>query len=373
MLYKIAQKIPENPESSLNSSALWKYNILIYGGDKRRYAGILIHSPLLPSLYFSGKSYPAKFFMRFRERVSLRDEMQGIVEEPLLHLVPKRFDFIGDIAIISIPSELGVYKNAIAEKLISVRGNTKAVLNKISKLEGDKRVAEFEILIGDSTETLHRENGYIYRLDVRKVFFNPRLYWERGRVGTKVSASEYVLVPFCGVGPFVLPAAGKGAKVLAIEKNPEACNFLEENIRRNKLEGRIKVLQVDVREIFGQNSSCSSSSCSSSSYSNSSHSSTFKISRFASLMEPGEFELPEAGFDRAIVPAPYGMDSALVEVLPFIRKGGYIHFYTFKTEAQIPEIIKTYESMGLELEFYRRCGNVAPGVSRWVFDLVKKQ
>ena len=27
--------------------------------------------------------------------------------------------------------------------------------------------------------------------------------------------------------------------------------------------------------------------------------------------------------------------------------------------------------MGLEVEFYRRRGNVAPGISRWVFDLIE--
>lgn len=289
--------------------------------------------------------------MSFKERVNLREELRGVVEEPFLNLVPKRFYFIGDLAIISIPPELDAYKSTIAKKLVSIRGNTKAVLNKVSKLEGEQRVADFEILVGNSTETLHRENGYVYRLDARKVFFNPRLYWERGRVSAKVSASESVLIPFCGVGPFALPAAGKGAKVLAIEKNPEACAFLEENIRLNRLAEQISVLKGDVWEIFRL-----------------SNSSVLKLARAC-----GNIELPEAGFDRAIVPTPYGMDSALEGVLHFVREGGYIHFYTFKTESQIPELIKAYENMGLELEFYRRCGNVAPGVSRWVFDLVKKK
>lgn len=58
----------------------------------------------------------------------------------------------------------------------------------------------------------------------------------------------------------------------------------------------------------------------------------------------------------------------------FIKKGGHIHFYTFKTENQIPELIEKYRKMGgLKVEFYRRTGNVAPGVSRWVFDLIKNE
>ena len=38
---------------------------------------------------------------------------------------------------------------------------------------------------------------------------------------------------------------------------------------------------------------------------------------------------------------------------------------------EIPELISKYEGMGFEVLFHRRCGNVAPGISRWVFDLKK--
>jgi tRNA (guanine37-N1)-methyltransferase len=270
--------------------------------------------------------------------------MKGIVEDPLLPLVPKRFDYIGDIAVISIPAELGAYREAIVSKILSMRGNTRAVLNKVSKLEGERRVAHFELLSGESAETFHRENGYTYKMDVRNVFFNPRLYWERARVASKVLSGESILIPFAGVGPFVLPSAGKGTTVCAIEINPDACACLKENVRLNKLERQVTVIQGDADFIL----------------------------RHPDSSEAEGFKVPENGFDRAIVPTPYGMDHFLGKVTEFIKKGGYIHFYTFKTEPQIPELIEEYKKMGLEVEFYRRTGNVAPGVSRWVFDLIKK-
>lgn len=282
--------------------------------------------------------------MSYRNRVTLRDSMKGIVEEPLLPLVPKRFDYIGDIAVISIPPELGAYREAIVSNILSMRGNTRAVLNKVSKLEGERRVAHFELLAGESAETFHRENGYTYRMDVRKVFFNPRLYWERARVASKVLSGESVLIPFAGVGPFVLPSAGKETKVCAIEINPEACACLKENVRLNKLEKQVTVIQGDAGLVLSNPGS----------------------------LEAEGFRVPENGFDRAIVPTPYGMDHFLEMISCFIKKGGHIHFYTFKTENQIPELIEKYRKMGLKVEFYRRTGNVAPGVSRWVFDLVKK-
>jgi tRNA (guanine37-N1)-methyltransferase len=52
-----------------------------------------------------------------------------------------------------------------------------------------------------------------------------------------------------------------------------------------------------------------------------------------------------------------------------VKKGGMVHFYTFKKRHQIEGLIEKYESLGLDVELFRKCGNVAPGVSRWAFDL----
>ncbi|WP_048136542.1 class I SAM-dependent methyltransferase family protein [Methanosarcina barkeri] len=341
--------------------------------------------------------------MSFRNRVSLRDAMRGIVEEPLLPMVPKRFDYIGNVAVISIPPELAAYKEAIASKLFSMRGNTRAVLNKVSKLGGEHRVADFELLLGETTETIHRENGYAYKLDVKKVFFNPRLYSERMRVTSKIKSGENIIIPFAGVGPFVLPAAGKGAKVYAIEINPDAYACLRENIRINRLEGQVTVIQDDFENLFlnGEifqilDSKTYKESQNGDSDENCEKVGTgekFRISKkiengekagnnaFSSLSAypgPGEgknkeLQVPGSGFDRAIVPTPYGMDHFLGEISKLVRKEGYIHFYTFKAESQIPGLINEYKKMGLEVELYRRAGDVAPGISRWVFDLVKKE
>lgn len=347
--------------------------------------------------------------MSFRKRVSLRDAMRGIVEEPLLPMVPKRFDYIGDVAVVSIPPELAAYKEAIASKLFSMRGNTRAVLNKVSKLEGKHRVADFELLLGESAETIHRENGYTYKLDIKKVFFNPRLYSERRRVASKITSGERIIIPFAGVGPFVLPAAGKGATVYAIEINPNACACLKENIRINRLEGQITVIQEDFEKLFRtenilhtentlhtenilhtehvfqpekgfQNFDPAKANKDSETGESGGNGGKIGNKNFPGLPacpSPGkgedkDLQVPDSGFDRAIVPTPYGMDRFLERTSELVKKGGYIHFYTFKAESQIPELIEEYEKIGLEVEFYRRTGNVAPGISRWVFDLIKK-
>lgn len=260
-------------------------------------------------------------------------QLKETLSRPELDRLSNHFHVIGDIAIISIPPERDDHKKAIAEALISRHRNIKTVLNKTSKLEGDRRVASFEILEGSETVTLHREFGYSYRLDVCKVFFNGSLSYERRRVASKAKQGEWVLVPFCGVGPFAVPAAAIGAKVVALEKNGEACKWLAENARLNGVEDNIRIINGDA------------------------------------------FSIPQMlkqNFDRAIIPTPYGRDDILEIVAPVIKKGGMIHFYTFKKRCQIDGLIEKYRGMDFEVELYRRCGNVAPGVSRWAFDLIKR-
>ncbi|MFP4655494.1 MAG: class I SAM-dependent methyltransferase [Methanohalobium sp.] len=167
--------------------------------------------------------------------MNLRNHISDKVPEHLLGDVPKRFDIIGEIAVLSIPDNLDNYKFDIARYITGIHRNLKTVLNKTTKVDGDKRVANFEILFGNDTITIHREYGFSYRVDVSKVFFNNRLSYERQRVVSKINPHEKVLVPFCGVGPFAIPAAFHSFETVAIEKNPEAFKWLQENARLNKV------------------------------------------------------------------------------------------------------------------------------------------
>jgi tRNA (guanine37-N1)-methyltransferase len=265
--------------------------------------------------------------------MGLKDDLRGVVPESRLKSLSDRFEVIGDIAILSVPDTLAEYKRTIAQAVIAKRKNIYTVLNKLAKVGGNSRTARYEIVAGTTTVTLHREFGFVYRLDVQKMFFTSRLAYERKRVIDQVSAGERLLVPFCGVGPVAIPAAAKGADVVAVEMNPEACEYLAENVRENQVQDRITVIRGDASDI--------------------------------SL-------LPHRPFDRAVIPAPYGMDAILYVLSPVVRRGGMIHFTTFKKRHQIRDLAAEYEERGLGVRFCRPCGNVAPGVSRWVFDLKKQ-
>jgi tRNA (guanine37-N1)-methyltransferase len=264
--------------------------------------------------------------------MSLRDILKNTLNEQELKMLPGRFDVIGDIAVISVPSKLGEHKHEIARALISEQGGVKAVVNKISKLSGEHRVASFELLAGSSTRTIHREFGFAYEVDLQKVFFNSRLSFERHRITSMVQNGEKVIIPFCGVGPFAVPVAAKGAHVVALEKNTAACSLLQKNASMNRVMQNLSVICADAMDI-------------------------------PSILK--------CQFHRAVIPTPYGMDQFLDIVAEVIRPEGMIHFYTFKKQHQIEGLIGDYEKKGLKVLNCRRCGNVAPGVSRWVFDMIK--
>ena len=265
--------------------------------------------------------------------MTLKTRMECIVPEPLLHLVPNSFDIIGNIAVISIPPGLDNYKAQIAQAIISKHGNISTVLNKVSMLEGEGRVGRYEILSGTTTRTEHREYGFRYRLDVNEVFFNPHLSYERFRVASQIRGYEQILVPFCGVGPYVVPAASKGEHVVAVENNQKACKWLAENVKLNRVDMNVSIIYGDASHIPN---------------------------------------MVRCSFHRAVLPIPYGMDHFLYEISGLVEQGGIVHFYTFKKQYQIQELLKEYMDNGFDVVFYRRCGNVAPGVSRWVFDLKKQ-
>lgn len=265
----------------------------------------------------------------------LKEQLKGIISEEHLGRLSNRYHIIGDVAIVSIPPELEGCKKDIASAIISRHRNIKTVLNKTSKLQSEKRVAVYEVLTGGGTVTLHREFGFSYRLDVAKVFFNSHLSYERNRIASKVLPGENVIIPFCGVGPFVVPLAARGAKVFAVEMNPDACHWLAENIGQNGVKDNVVIIRGDA------------------------------------FSAPRMLKILKMQFTRAVVPTPYGMDHILEQITPLVRSGGTVHFYTFKKQRQIEGLTAKYRNMGFHVELSRQCGNVAPGVSRWAFDLVK--
>lgn len=142
-----------------------------------------------------------------------------------------------------------------------------------------------------------------------------------------------MLVPFAGVGPCAIAPARRRARVAAVEMNQDSCRFLRENIVLNNVEPRVLVYEGDLEAIIP-------------------------------TLVPG--------FDMGIIPAPYGFDRALFLLLPLVGTGGMLQFYTFKHATQIPDLEREYGRKGLKIHCIRRCWYVAPGISRYDFDMEKQ-
>jgi tRNA (guanine37-N1)-methyltransferase len=123
------------------------------------------------------------------------------------------------------------------------------VLDRASKIKGEQRVRDWTVLLGESTETVHREYGCEFALDLDEVYFSPRLATERHRVVEQIDPEEHVFDMFAGVGPFAIPAAARGATVVGTDINEQAIEYFRENARRNGVEEQVTAIAGDVREV----------------------------------------------------------------------------------------------------------------------------
>jgi tRNA (guanine37-N1)-methyltransferase len=159
------------------------------------------------------------------------------------------YERLGDIVIVDEDDDERARE--IAAALVDSDLPIETVVNRASKIKGDLRIRDWDVLVGEATETVHREYGHEFALDIARVYFSPRLATERHRVVTQVREGERVFDMFAGVGPFVVPMAARGAEVVGVDLNPDAVRYLRENARRNGVEARVTAIEGDVRDVSG--------------------------------------------------------------------------------------------------------------------------
>lgn len=160
------------------------------------------------------------------------------------------YDIIGDIVILQISEEIAPnIRKQIGENALKLIPSVKAVFRRESDVKGDFRVRDLEHLAGEEkTLTLYKENGYRLLVDVSKVYFSPRLGWERKRIMDLVSSDDVVVDMFCGVGPYSI-ACANAEKIYSIDINPDGIELLKQNIVLNNFENKIVPILEDVRNV----------------------------------------------------------------------------------------------------------------------------
>jgi len=160
------------------------------------------------------------------------------------------YDLIGDIAI--LPSDVEDAER-VAKTLLN-RKNIKVVLKKASSIDGAFRTRKYEHIAGEKrTETIHKEHTCLYKLDIKKTYFSPRLSTERRRVVDKMDNNDLVIDMFAGVGPFSILAAKKNCNVVAIDCNPYAIQYLNENKKLNKVGNNLNIILGDSGSVLSKN------------------------------------------------------------------------------------------------------------------------
>lgn len=181
------------------------------------------------------------------ERV--RDRLRSVLDPSDVAKLPDRYQRLGRVLILRLPEELRPAFAAIGAAWCAELG-VAAVLRRAGSARGELRIPELELIAGDDARTEVVEHGIRYRFDAARILFARGNKTERHRIGAAVRPGETVADLFAGIGYFALPAAvtGRADRVWAVEKNPESFRYLEENVRRNGVEDRVRCLRGDNRE-----------------------------------------------------------------------------------------------------------------------------
>jgi tRNA (guanine37-N1)-methyltransferase len=230
----------------------------------------------------------------------LRKKLSCILSSGEAGKVYNSYDIIGDIAIIRMPCASVGIAHSVAEAIMSVSKNVKTVLAQESPVSGDFRLRRLTHVAGENkTSTIHKESSCVFSVDVTKCYFSPRLSHERMRIARMVEPNETVGNMFAGVGCFsiIIAKHANPAKVFSIDVNPATIQFMQENIRLNRVYDKITPLLGDSKEIIHK-----------------------QLQRMA---------------DRVLMPLP---EKAL-EYLPYAvsalkASGGWIHYYGFEHAAK---------------------------------------
>ena len=176
--------------------------------------------------------------------------LEDLLDENEIEKLKTSYDVVGDVVIIEIPDELECKKTDIGEAALKF-SKRKSVYMKKSAVKGTTRVRDLELLAGvDNPITIHKEHGTRLKLNVKKMYFSPRLATERKRVSDSVKDNERILDMFCGIGPFPsVIAKNNCVEIVGVDINSNAIEYFKENIMLNKLKN-ITAICSDIRKVY---------------------------------------------------------------------------------------------------------------------------
>jgi tRNA wybutosine-synthesizing protein 2 len=271
--------------------------------------------------------------MRYRE--FLRSKLSDVVSDEIV--LPSGFHLVGHVALVHLNFDAMEYASIIGEKTLEYDHRILSVAVRTGPTEGTTRLPSYQLVAGDgNTSTTHIEGGVKFRLDPLRLTFSGGNRGERTRLSKLVKDGENVVDMFSCVGQFTLHIAqGADVQVTAIEINPDAYQFLLENIRLNGLEDRVTALLGDCREVH-----------------------------------------PKKMANRVVM----GYLHNTIEYLPFaldtiMEDGGVIHMHMNVPESQLDQVITEMEVVCKKKGYsstidVHHVKNYSPGMGHFVFDII---
>jgi tRNA (guanine37-N1)-methyltransferase len=191
---------------------------------------------------------------------TIEDILKTRLPKSLIKFIPKSFDMIGSIAIVEFPGldnlsqEEGTsLKTAVGKAITIVNSSIKSVYEQASQVKGEYRLRKLQFLNGvDDPETIHKENHAIFKINVKKTYFTPRLVTERNRISSlEINKNETIVDMFAGVGPFSIQIAKKKDVIIhSFDINLDAINYLKTNIKLNHVEDKVFPYNTDVKKLL---------------------------------------------------------------------------------------------------------------------------
>lgn len=184
---------------------------------------------------------------------SLKKLLVNILPKEEMVSVYKSYDIVGDIAIIRVPESLQKHTRAIGEAVMKTHKHVKAMWCQTGPVSGNFRLRTLEWVAGERrSETIHKEYGCLFEVDLANCYFSPRLSYERMRIAKQVQAGETVVNMFAGVGCYsiVIAKHSKADRIYSIDIYPKTVEYMEKNIRLNKVEGKVLPIQGDSKQII---------------------------------------------------------------------------------------------------------------------------
>ncbi len=269
----------------------------------------------------------------FAKKTDLYEILKEKIPRDLWNFIPRRYKIVGDMIMIKIPDELERFKHLIGQELLKIHPRCKAVWRDKGK-EGMLRKPNVELVAGQGSVTIHKENGCLFKLDVTKVMFSVGNQGERMRMAKIVRDGEIVVDMFAGIGYFSIPIAvhSKPKRIYSIEINPDSYEFLLENIRLNDVNCIVPILGDSMHVT------------------------------------------PEGIADRVIMGHIFCHEFLPVAIRALREDGGVIHYHESVPEViinrPIERIKKACEKLGKKVKIlnFRKVKNYSPGVLHMVVD-----